>query len=200
MSFAIAQPVILTAHESTPSDVVQTIAVRVTATEPDLLTLRYHLRADMSQLRIPEAGTVAPGRTDGLWKHTCFEAFVRAADLTEYYEFNFSTAKQWAAYHFDSYRSGMKAVDLVRAPEIQVRTAIDHLELDAVLRLPISFDSAAGGWPAIAARPAFLALSAVVEEDSGRLSYWSARHPPGKPDFHHHDAFALELQPMKSAS
>jgi hypothetical protein len=199
MSFAIAQPVILTAHESTPSDVVQTIAVRVTATEPDLLTLRYHLQADMSQVCIPEAGTVAPGRTDDLWKHTCFEAFVRASDLTEYYEFNFSTAKQWAAYHFDSYRSGMKAADLVRAPDIQVRTATDHLELDAVLRLPISFNSAAGQ-RAIPARPALLALSAVVEEDSGRLSYWSARHPPGKPDFHHHDAFAFELQPMKSAS
>jgi hypothetical protein len=199
MSSAIAQPVILTAHESTPSDVIQTIAVRVTATEPDLLTLRYHLRADMSRVRIPEAGTVAPGRTDRLWKHTCFEAFVRAVDSTGYDEFNFSTAKQWAAYHFNSYRSGMQAVELARAPEIQVRTAIDHLELDAVLRLPISFNSAATQ-PATPARLALLALSAVVEEDNGRLSYWSARHPPGKPDFHHHDAFALELQPMKSAS
>jgi hypothetical protein len=193
MSFAIAQPVILMAHESTPSDVVQTIAVRVTTAEPDLLTLRYHLQADMSRVRIPEAGTAAPGRTDGLWKHTCFEAFVRTAESPGYYELNFSTAKQWAAYHFDSYRSGMKPVELVRAPGIEVRTAVDHLELDAVLPLPITFDS-------VAARAALLALSAVIEEDNGRLSYWSARHPPGKPDFHHHDAFALELQPMKSAS
>jgi hypothetical protein len=193
MSFAIAQPVILMAHESTPSDVVQTIAVRVTTAEPDLLTLRYHLQADMSRVRIPEAGTAAPGRTDGLWKHTCFEAFVRTAESPSYYELNFSTAKQWAAYHFDSYRSGMKPVELVRAPGIEMRTAVDHLELDAVLPLPITFDS-------VAARAALLALSAVIEEDNGRLSYWSARHPPGKPDFHHHDAFALELQPMKSAS
>jgi len=38
-----------------------------------------------------------------------------------------------------------------------------------------------------------LALSAVIEEERGRLSYWALRHPPGKPDFHHPDAFALAL-------
>jgi len=38
-----------------------------------------------------------------------------------------------------------------------------------------------------------LALSAIVEDDSGKLSYWALRHPPGEPDFHHPDAFALEI-------
>jgi hypothetical protein len=40
-----------------------------------------------------------------------------------------------------------------------------------------------------------LALSAVVEERNGALSYWALRHSPGKPDFHHPEAFALELAP-----
>jgi len=38
-----------------------------------------------------------------------------------------------------------------------------------------------------------LGLSAVVESVDGGLSYWAMRHPPGKPDFHHVDAFALQL-------
>jgi hypothetical protein len=38
-----------------------------------------------------------------------------------------------------------------------------------------------------------LGLSAVVEATDGGLSYWALRHPPGKPDFHHIDAFALQL-------
>ena len=38
-----------------------------------------------------------------------------------------------------------------------------------------------------------LALTAVVEDGSGRLSYWALRHAPGKPDFHHPDGFVLEF-------
>jgi hypothetical protein len=34
----------------------------------------------------------------------------------------------------------------------------------------------------------------VIEEKSGLLSYWALKHPPGKPDFHHPDAFALEVE------
>jgi len=35
--------------------------------------------------------------------------------------------------------------------------------------------------------------STTFEETNGRLSYWALAHPPGKPDFHHPDCFALEL-------
>ena len=37
------------------------------------------------------------------------------------------------------------------------------------------------------------AVSAVIEETDGTRSFWSLAHPPGKPDFHHRDSFALEL-------
>ena len=36
--------------------------------------------------------------------------------------------------------------------------------------------------------------AAVIEEDGGPLSYWALQHPPGNPDFHHPDGFALELR------
>jgi hypothetical protein len=38
-----------------------------------------------------------------------------------------------------------------------------------------------------------VALSAVVEEENGTLSYWALRHAPGKADFHCPDGFVLEL-------
>jgi len=38
-----------------------------------------------------------------------------------------------------------------------------------------------------------LGLSAVIEEKTGRKSYWALAHPAGKPDFHHSDCFALEV-------
>ena len=39
-----------------------------------------------------------------------------------------------------------------------------------------------------------IALSAVIEETDGTKSYWALRHPPGAPDFHHPDCFALTLE------
>jgi hypothetical protein len=41
--------------------------------------------------------------------------------------------------------------------------------------------------------PLHLGLSAVLEATNGDKSYWALAHPPGKPDFHHADCFALEL-------
>jgi hypothetical protein len=38
-----------------------------------------------------------------------------------------------------------------------------------------------------------LGLSAMLEDTQARKSYWALKHPPGKPDFHHADCFALEL-------
>jgi len=38
-----------------------------------------------------------------------------------------------------------------------------------------------------------LGLSAVIEEADGTKSFWALAHPPGRPDFHHPDCFALTL-------
>jgi hypothetical protein len=201
MSSAIAHPIILTAHDSTQSTAIQSLTARVTVTEPRLLTVRFCLQADMSRIRVASVENAVPGRADGLWKHTCFEAFLRPGDSRGYYEFNFSPAKQWAAYHFDAYREGMTEVQFTteppgkgssgNGPQIRVRKEPDRLELDVTVPLPLSVT--AGAAPALR-----LAVTAVVEEENGRLCYWSARHPPGKPDFHHPDSFAIELA-MKSA-
>ena len=40
-----------------------------------------------------------------------------------------------------------------------------------------------------------VALTAVIENDAGELSYLVLAAPAGKPDFHHPDGFTLELSP-----
>jgi hypothetical protein len=154
------------------------------AHQPVSLIFQYVLHADMAGVRIPRA--VSPARADELWKHTCFEAFISASGMAGYYELNFSPSGQWALYSFDGYRKGMSPVDVTTPPKISVRSRGDRLELEAEVSL---FDLALARWR-LGLR---LALTAVVEDDSGRLSYWALKHAPGKPDFHHSDGFVLEL-------
>jgi hypothetical protein len=176
--------IFLSEHPSTPCDSVQRLDVQLSFQSPGVVTFLYTLRADMSHIRVGTEG--APEAADGLWKHTCFEAFLRPGESSGYYEFNFSPTRQWAVYRFDSYRQGMTPMDLANPPVISTQRATDYLRLEASLALPFSADSGA-------ARHTKLALAAVIEEESGRLCYWSGRHPQGKPDFHHPDGFAFEL-------
>ncbi len=39
------------------------------------------------------------------------------------------------------------------------------------------------------ARRLRIALSAVIEDESGRIFYWALKHAPDKPDFHHAAGF-----------
>jgi hypothetical protein len=184
MSSIDTQPAVLTAHPSTPNDFVRSLGVQLRAEEPGILVFQYLLDADMSRVRVPPSG--AGGREDALWKHTCFEAFVAPADGPGYHEFNFSPSLDWAIYRFSSYREGMSPAEIGRAPEISVRRGDDGLELQSAVRLGHLADLRD-------ARHLRIALAAVIEDKNGRLSYWGLRHPPGKPDFHHPNGFALEV-------
>ncbi len=160
------------------------IEVDVARPGPGSLVLRYLVTGKTIDLRLPPV--TDPMRGDGLWRHTCFEAFVRAGPSAAYYEFNFAPSMQWAAYRFSGYRSGMRVARAISAPRVEVQSSGACYELQAALeldRLP--------GLPGDTAWR--LGLSAVIEETSGRKSYWALAHPPGKADFHHSDCFAQEL-------
>jgi hypothetical protein len=151
--------------------------------------LQFRLQGDIDALTLPAPTT--PRRTDGLWQHTCFEAFVRAAAATEaYYEFNFSPSGEWAAYRFDAYRHGMTPLAM-DAPRMDVRRHGEHLDVDVEwlpspdLRRP---------------QPNRVAsLTAVIEDRDASLSYWALRHAAQKPDFHHRDSFVLQLPAAPAA-
>jgi hypothetical protein len=175
----------LARYPTTPGGAVRGVDIRLERDSSCLLTLRYVLRADMLHVRIP---TTAPStRADGLWAHTCFEAFIAPAVAgAAYYELNFSPSLQWAIYSFEAYRQGMSPTDVTVSPKLTARTFDDRLELDATIGLHDLKGLRA-------AHTLKLAVTAVVEDDSGTLSYWALKHAPGKPDFHHGDGFVLEL-------
>ncbi len=173
----------LTPHPDSICQAVTRIEVDIVREGAATLVLHYIVTGQIADLLLPPLAT--PARTDELWRHTCFEVFVRASPGTAYYEFNFAPSTQWAAYRFDAYRSGMRAAADISAPRVEVNTTPECYALRASLdlaRFPRD-----GRWR--------LGLSAVIEETSGRKSYWALAHPPGKADFHHADCFTHELSP-----
>jgi hypothetical protein len=179
-SIAGSVPLALACHPLTPSRAIRDIDAVVGVTSGGSLTLAFALEGDLAGLRIPEPRPSR--RVDGLWRHTCFEAFVMAGEGPGYREFNFSPSGEWAVYAFRGYRDGGE-MEVEQPPGIAVRRSGDRLEL-AVEIPPACLP------PGGALR---LGLAAVVEDAHGGLSYWALRHPAGLPDFHHIDAFALPL-------
>lgn len=168
--------VALQLHPGCRSEAVSAIEADV-AREDGVLRLAYRARGRMSQLLVPAAADFE--RADGLWKETCFEAFVRGTRGEAYCEFNFAPSTRWAAYAFDGYRAGMRNFEV--APlYIETEAGPDWFELRAA-----AAPGETGPWR--------VALAAVIEDVSGMKSYWALKHAPGKPDFHRADAFALEL-------
>jgi hypothetical protein len=175
---------VFTYHAETSSRWVHVVEAQVGWTERGDLTLTYFLKGDITHLRISPPR--APRKVDGLWQHTCFEVFIAERGQQSYWEFNFSPSGEWAAYGFKGYREGGPIEDDGLDPGIVVRSAANSFELDALVRL----DRLQTLRPRM---PLRMGLSAVIEENDGTLSYWAFKHPPGKPDFHHPDSFALEL-------
>jgi hypothetical protein len=142
------------------------------------LRLLYTLSGDLDALRIAPPGNGE--RRDGLWRHTCCEAFLLGADRRAYREFNFSPSGDWQAYDFRAYRAA------VEPPDIE-RPLIERWQDARQLRLGVTLPAS------VLPAGRRLGLSAVIETGAGRISYWALRHAPGQADFHHIDAFALEL-------
>ena len=175
--------VVLTCHPDTDNPAVRGIEVQVCWHQEGPLALTYMLTGNCTQLQIPPSRPLA--RADDLWRHTCFEAFISIQGDLAYQEWNFSPSGEWAVYRFRSYRDHLPLRDDEPAPALRVHQAKQHLDLDARICLPHR----------LTVQPLQLALSAVIEDDRGKLSYWALTHPPGKPDFHHPDAFTLEITP-----
>lgn len=174
----------LIVHPGSFRSAVTHIAVDVVRPCAGNLVLSYLVAGRIGELRLPPAA--AATRTDELWRHTCFEAFVCVLPGPAYYEFNFAPSTQWAVYRFDRYRSGMRVAAGIGAPRIEVQATPAYYRLQAALEMDQMARARIGGaWR--------IGLAAVIEEACGHKSYWSLAHPPGEADFHHADSFALEL-------
>lgn len=159
------------------------------AERPDAATLalRFALDAPLERLRIPPPSP-SPARRDGLWEHTCFEAFVSLDPGGPYHEINLSPSKDWAAYSFRAYREAGPLPSEDAAPLLAGEITGGRLVVTARIPLgPLRADYARA--------PIHLGLSAVIEAAEGGLSYLALCHAPERPDFHYAGSFALRLDP-----
>lgn len=177
--------VALLCHPDTPCPALQRLDVSVTLLDDGSLRLDYRLSGRLAALSIPPEQ--APTAADGLWQHTCCEAFVARPGSPAYHEFNLSPSRQWAAYRFSDYRQ-RSDWEVPAAPRIEVvqGAAQLHLHLYAVLPAVLLPEHPPG-------EPLQLALSCVIAAADGSRSYWALAHPPGQPDFHQRSNFTLNL-------
>ena len=119
-----------------------------------------------------------PLRRDGLWEHTCFEAFVQADGEASYVELNFAPSTEWAVYGFARYREATPPPAIV--PVIAVDRGAESLDVTATVALGRAGALRVG-------------LTAVVETTGGRLTYWALAHPSPAPDFHRAGGFVARV-------
>ena len=184
-------------HPSSPPDAIACVSVDIHRTGARL-DLVYRIGGDIARLYVP--GLEAGERTDNLWQTTCAEAFIQPEGGEGYYEFNLSPSTRWAAYSFTGYRQDMANLT-VPVPNISapakagaqlspseplgscVRRNTHILDLTATVWLPDH----------IAALPWRVGLTTVIEETSGRKSFWALAHPSPEPDFHNQASFLHRL-------
>jgi len=163
----------LTPHPAFPSVAVTAVVVEI-ARDGALLSLRYMIEGALDRVLWPDP--MAPSRTDELWMHTCFEAFVQPAGQAGYTELNLSPSGRWATYQFDGYRAAMR--DAAAIPTLAWQSPILIASVDLT-------DIAAADWR--------LGLTVVVEATDGSKSFWALEHHGEAPDFHNADCFVARL-------
>ena len=202
-------------HPDGPTPPTSAITVDVSRPKRDCIALRFVTTGEgVAHLQLPRPIDSRPGRHDELWQHTCFELFLHLGDGEAYTEYNFAPSGDWACYRFDSYREGMTA------PKVSEPTIGSWLHLPRGADRQRGVDTDIAGVTRDFAAPFFelsaeidlgfltveqprapwrVGLSAVIEDRKGARTYWALAHPPGAPDFHHPDCFALDLPAARPA-
>jgi hypothetical protein len=148
-----------------------------------VLHLRYALEGPLDQLLLLEPAP-EPRRLDGLWEHTCLEAFLApAGDPEAYWELNVSPSGDWNLYRLQGYRLGLEPEPAAAAPSLDYHPSAGGGVFEVRCPLPAL----------LAEAPLQLGVTAVLEHRSGALSYWALHHPGPEADFHRRDSFLLPL-------
>lgn len=181
---ALPQIVQLKTHPLLPGHAAHAVEVEVALPDDGGLLLRYRVTGLGIRLPVP----CSPTACDGLWQHTCCEAFIAEGGGAAYRECNFSPSGAWAAYRFSGYRERDPDYRAPLAPEIEVQEKENGFMLAARLSHCLL--------PADAR--VRLGLSVVLEMLDGSKAYWALAHVASQPDFHLRDSFSLVLDPEYS--
>ncbi len=147
------------------------------------LVLTYSAGGALEKILWPASLSGKPQRKDELWKHTCFEAFIKPVSQDQYWEINLSPTGDWNAYRFASYRQGMVKEEAIHSLQPLFAKEGDCWRLVCEIRLP--------AWANFSQLE--IGLTTVIEETSGQISYWAIHHAGSQPDFHLAESFNHRL-------
>ncbi len=136
--------------------------------------ISYKVSGDIETIIMSEVGK--PQFRDELWKMTCFEMFVEYDDGPQYYEYNFAPNGDWAAYHFDDYRAGMKPLNIAQ-PQIILERSSQMIQCNVVLNNEVLPKGALN-----------IGLCAMIFSEDVR-SFWALGNSEDTPNFHQRDCF-----------
>lgn len=143
---------------------------------------------------------LARKRCDELWKGTCLELFVGAADGQGYLELNMAPSGDWNIYVFDRYRTAMRPASDPLPPLVNTAVSLqgDVVEFHGSLRTSASSVPAnvvrGGEVQNVLNSPGLvMGATAVLEYKTGEKEYWALAHSGEKPDFHLRESFRLIL-------
>jgi hypothetical protein len=158
-----------------------TIYVNITKSQQEI-TAEFVLQGDTNTIKWPTAAQqVRPG-TD-LWKHTCFELFLSEQNQRQYWEYNFSPARQWATYAFADYREPA-SLPTTRTPVIEPPQR-SEMEFSQHVRFTPQAP--------LANKPLAIGVAAIIETTDGQRHFYALRHCGDKPDFHLRESFVLKM-------
>lgn len=147
------------------------------------LKIQAQLTGNLAQILIPLPNPV-PTRKFNLWEETCLEFFLRLQNTTEYWEFNLAPSGDWNVFHFLNYRQNLTEESAYSSLELAVSQLGDVLSLDLEIDLE----------PIIHSAPNLdVAITTVIQNSNGELSYWALNHPTSVADFHHQDSFLISF-------
>ncbi len=185
---AVPDPTVsLCRHPAHPCPEIEGIEVLIARSDAHGLSLIYQVHGHINRLALPARRK--PACSEGLWKHTCFEAFIAIEGQRAYQEFNFSPSGEWAHYAFSAYRRRTGGLRPSPAPD----TAIHHSPTCLEFRASLGAELLPSGHSRVALR---LGLSAVLETVDGAHSFWALSHPCPQPDFHRRASFLISLSSL----
>ncbi|MEM8832592.1 MAG: DOMON-like domain-containing protein, partial [Cyanobacteria bacterium P01_G01_bin.19] len=131
------------------------------------LKIKYILTGELAEIIIPQANKSCDRRYD-LWEHTCFEFFVRSKNSKKYWEFNLSPSGNWNVFYFLDYRLNIAEEQAFKSFPFEITQNPESLTVEAIVDLE-KID--------IGDRKLDLAITAVIEDKTEKLSYWALTHP-----------------------
>jgi hypothetical protein len=146
------------------------------------LQIQYQLTGDVQLLTIPAPHS--PQRRFELWEATCFEFFLAPTNAEHYWEFNLSPSGDWNVFRLDGYRSGLRDETTFETLPFQVTQGEGSLGLELAINLSSILEPN---------QDAIAAITTVLQDRSGTMSYWALCHQGKEADFHRRDGFTMAL-------